>query len=128
MKERIKRIRTEAKLTQAEFGKKIGTEGNTITNYESGNRTPKQAILTAICKEFDICMEWLKDGTGPMHPIRDRKEEITYLFGKAMREGNEKRMALLSLGLNLTPEQVDLLAQMALQLAAEIQNSKKPES
>lgn len=128
MKERIKRIRTEAKLTQAEFGKKIGTEGNTITNYESGNRTPKQAILTAICKEFDICMEWLKDGTGPMHPIRDRKEEITYLFGKAMKEGNANRMAFLSIGLRMTPEQVEQWAQMFLEVAAEIQNSKKPES
>lgn len=128
MKERIKRIRTEAKLTQAEFGKKIGTEGNTITNYESGNRTPKQAILTAICKEFDICMEWLKDGTGPMHPIRDRKEEITYLFGKAMKEGNANRMAFLSIGLRMTPEQVEQWAQMFLEVAAELQKEKKPES
>lgn len=64
MKDRIREIRKDNKLTQAEFGGRIGVRANTITNYESGLRTPADAIILSICKEFGINEEWLKTGTG----------------------------------------------------------------
>jgi len=71
MEERIKKIRKENGLTQTEFGARIGVRGNTITNYETSVRAPSEAILKAICREFDINQEWLETGRGKMK-IRSR--------------------------------------------------------
>ena len=64
MNERIRKVRKHFKLTQTEFGKKIGVAGNTVTNYESGNREPSNAVITSICREFGINEVWLRTGEG----------------------------------------------------------------
>lgn len=132
MQERIKTIRKKHQLTQTEFGEKIHVKGNTIANYECGLRSPSDAIIAAICREFNVREEWLREGIGPMEPIRSREEEIMFLLGKAIQENNKNRMALLSVGLQLSQDQVDLLADIALQLAAQLQENenaeKEPES
>lgn len=69
MKERIKEIRKENKLTQADFGKRIGVKGNTIGNYELGLRNPTDAVVLAICREFNIAEDWLRNGNEPKYLI-----------------------------------------------------------
>lgn len=71
MKERIRAIRKEKKLTQVEFGEKIGVKGNTITNYENGLRNPTDAVILSICREFNVNEEWLRYGTGEMYRKKD---------------------------------------------------------
>ena len=66
LNERIKAIRKEKKLTQSEFGAIIGVKGNTITNYESGNRAPSDAVIFSICREFNVNESWLRTGEGKM--------------------------------------------------------------
>ncbi len=66
MKDRIKKLRKLLKLTQTEFGQKIGVKGNTITNYETGLRTPSDAVLLSICREFRVNYFWLTEGKGEM--------------------------------------------------------------
>lgn len=73
MKDRIKKIRKEYKLTQVEFGERIGVKGNTITNYENGLRTPTDAVILSICREFNINEDWLRTGTGEMRIPRSGK-------------------------------------------------------
>jgi transcriptional regulator with XRE-family HTH domain len=77
MKERIKMIRKKNHLTQKEFGDIIGVKNNTITNYETGERNPSNAIITSICKEFRINKEWLVNGTGEMEVPLSEDEQIT---------------------------------------------------
>lgn len=64
--ERIKKIRKELDLTQAEFGSRIGSVQNTVTGYESGRRNPSAPVIALICKEFSVCEEWLRNGKGEM--------------------------------------------------------------
>lgn len=64
MNKRIREIRKFYNLTQTDFGKRIGVAGNTITNYESGNREPSNAVITLICKEFNVNEVWLRTGEG----------------------------------------------------------------
>ncbi len=66
MEERIKKIRKENGLTQTKFGVCVGVKGNTVTNYENGMRVPSDAVIKAICREFDINQEWLETGKGNM--------------------------------------------------------------
>ncbi len=69
MKNRIKEVRKENKLTQADFGERIGVKGNTIGNYELGLRNPTDAVILSICREFNIVENWLRTGTEPKYAI-----------------------------------------------------------
>ena len=73
MKDRIKKIRKDKKLTQVEFGERIGVKGNTITNYENGLRNPTDAIILSICREFSVNENWLRTGTGDPYLQPDDK-------------------------------------------------------
>lgn len=66
LKDRIKAIRKGHKMTQIEFGSKIGIKGNTVTNYETGLRNPSDAIIKSICREFNTNEHWLRTGEGEM--------------------------------------------------------------
>lgn len=78
MKDRIKQIRKALNLTQVEFGNRLGVKGNTITNYETGLRTPSNSVILSICKEFNINEEWLRTGDGEMFSLEE-DEEATYV-------------------------------------------------
>lgn len=66
MKDRIKLVRKHLKLNQSEFGAKVGVKGNTIGNYELGLRTPSEAVIFSICREFKVDEDWLRTGEGEM--------------------------------------------------------------
>ena len=48
MNNRIKELRKTVKLTQIEFGSRIGVKGNTVTGYENGLRSPSDAVIMCI--------------------------------------------------------------------------------
>lgn len=56
---RIKNIREIHKLTQTEFGELFGIVKSTVSSYEHGNSTPDDDIKIAICKYFNITMDYL---------------------------------------------------------------------
>ena len=66
MKDRIKQLRKSLKLTQTEFGARIGVVGATITCYEKGTRSISNATIQSICREFHVREEWLRTGAEPM--------------------------------------------------------------
>lgn len=66
MKERIKDVRKYYKLTQTQFGERIGMKGNSITSYETGVRIPTRAVICSICREFGVRRAWLENGEGEM--------------------------------------------------------------
>ena len=66
MNERIKKLRKYLDLTQKEFGERIGIKGNTIANYELGRNEPIDAVVSLICREFNVSEEWLRNGAGEM--------------------------------------------------------------
>lgn len=66
MNERIKEIREVLKLSQEEFGKRIGITRAAISNIEKGIRNPSEQTIKSICREFNINYAWLKDGIGDM--------------------------------------------------------------
>ena len=84
MKDRIREIRKNNKMNQAEFGARLGVKGNTIGNYELGLRNPSDAVIFSICSEFNINEEWLRTGKGDMYiiPIEEDAEIISKLIEK----------------------------------------------
>lgn len=64
MKDRIKTLRKSLKLTQEEFGEKIGVARNSVASYEIGRRMPTNAVINSICREFGVNEVWLRTGEG----------------------------------------------------------------
>lgn len=89
MKDRIKKIRKKSGLTQVDFGERIGVKGNTITNYENGLRTPTDAVILSICREFDVNEEWLRNGTGEMFVQKSKDEQISEMLGEIQKSGED---------------------------------------
>ena len=57
---RIKEIRKEKDMTLEDVAKKIGVAKSTIQRYEAGLiSSPKQPVLAAMAKAFNISEEWL---------------------------------------------------------------------
>lgn len=67
MNKRLKEIRLFYKLSQEEFGKKIGVESRGhISALESGKKNITDRIVKDICREFKINEQWLRTGEGNM--------------------------------------------------------------
>lgn len=90
MKERIKQVRKDLKLTQVEFGEKIGVKGNTITNYENGLRNPTDAVILSICREFSVNEHWLRTGEGEPY-IKGSDDELAELVGRLYKDKGSMR-------------------------------------
>ena len=54
LNERLKKLRKTLGLTQQEFADKIGSKRNTIAKYETNTNTPSAAVISLICREFDV--------------------------------------------------------------------------
>lgn len=76
MNTRIKELRKTLKLTQEDFGSRVGVKGNTIGNYELSLRNPSDAVIRSICREFNVNEDWLRFGKGDMFlPFKDEVAE-----------------------------------------------------
>ena len=64
--ERIKVLRKTLDLTQQAFCERIGIKRNTIAKYETGRGEPIDAVVSLICREFNVREEWLRIGKGEM--------------------------------------------------------------
>ena len=86
MNERIKQIRKEFGLSQAEFGKRLGISDAAVSKIESGKNTPAETTIKLICREFQIEYQWLMHGTGPMTSHDTTVED---LVDKHMKDESE---------------------------------------
>ena len=66
LNERIKKLRKGLDLTQQEFANRLGTTRNNIAGYEVGRRSPSEAVISLICKTFNVSETWLRTGEGEM--------------------------------------------------------------
>lgn len=66
MEERIKLLRDTLQLNQEMFGQKLGVTTSTVSGWESGRRSPSQAIIKSICNTYNVSYFWLTEGTGDM--------------------------------------------------------------
>lgn len=89
MKDRIKKIRKDADLTQQEFAQKIGSTQNVLANYEIGRRNPSSSVINNICKTFRVNEEWLRTGEGEPYIKIDRDVALMEWAGTVLSESNE---------------------------------------
>ena len=66
LNERIKKLRKALDLTQQEFANRIGSKRTTIAKYETNTNIPSSAVISLICREFNVNESWLRTGEGEM--------------------------------------------------------------
>lgn len=64
--ERVKELRKSLGLTLEEFGKKLGVGKTAISKIEHGQCNVSDQMALSIRREFNVCEEWLRYGTGDM--------------------------------------------------------------
>ncbi|MBP5185957.1 MAG: helix-turn-helix transcriptional regulator [Clostridiales bacterium] len=75
--ERIKNLRKDSlKLTMEDFGSRLGVGKTAISRIESGDRAVTEQMQIAICREFHVRPEWLRDGEEPIFAERDQNDLI----------------------------------------------------
>ena len=124
MNERIKELRKALKLTQQEFADRLNIKRGAIANYEVGRNEPIDAVISLICKEFNVNEEWLRDGTGEMF----RSEEENSIVAKATMLLGEKDPlfeAFIDTYSRLTPKNRELLYQFMVDFSQSLADKKK---
>jgi len=81
-KEKLKKIRTEKRLTRKKLAEITGLHLMTIASYEAGTREPKAEPLRRIAKAFKLSMEDFFDDEEepieikPLEPVIEKIKEI----------------------------------------------------
>ena len=103
MKDRIKKLRKELDLTQQEFADRLGTARNNIAGYETGKRSPSDAVISLICTKFNVNESWLRDGTGEMFVEMDVEDRLMDWAGSVLGGHDskfKKRFVTMHMGLS----------------------------
>ena len=126
MKERIKKVRKDAGLKQAEFAEKIGLKAGTVTSYETGLRVPSDAVVVSICREFGVSEAWLRDGTGPMYITMDEADELARVFEEIGASDDELVKAAIRVYWRLDEKEKAAIRKPTSDLVAELDEKKSP--
>ena len=59
-KERLKELRVERKLSQADLAKELNVSQRSISSWETGFRQPDFETLERIAKFFDVTADYLR--------------------------------------------------------------------
>ena len=79
MHERFKKIRSENKLTQEEFGQATGIGKIPVSKLKSSENNLSERTIKLICPAFNVNEHWLRTGEGsPTNPLSP-PEEVEFL-------------------------------------------------
>ena len=84
MKDRLKILRKELRLTQQELADRVGISRGNIAAYEVGKNSPSDAVISLICREFNVNEVWLRNGSGSMFQERSEEDEIKSLVSSLL--------------------------------------------
>ena len=82
MNERLKELRKNEGLTLEKFGARLGVSKVAISLIESGKNNLTEQMMKAICREFNVNEEWLRDGVGEPYIIPE--DDITSVVGNIL--------------------------------------------
>ena len=110
--ERIKELRTKKRMSQDEFGEKIGLQKSAISRIERGENNPTEQTILSICREFGVNETWLRTGEGePFKPV-PLNEEIRQYFVPLENLSDEFKTAFADALAELQPEDWEKILDM----------------
>lgn len=118
MKDRIKQIRKDAKLTQPNFGALLGVSQTAVTNWETGFRDPSQPVIETICTKFGVNREWLVNGAGEPYKAVSDDEKLAAWLGEVMASApDDVRRRLIKALSEMPPDAWQIIEQFAAKMA-----------
>lgn len=120
MKDRIKKIRIDNKLSMEKFGERIGITKASVSRIESGENNPSDQTIILICKEFGVNKEWLLTGIGETYDVPE--DDVAAVVSDLLEEDNP--FYDLIVGIMKTYQKLDNKSQEALKnLGKELLNN-----
>lgn len=118
MNNRVKELRKHLKMSQEQFGYRLGVTKTAISNIESGSRGVTSQMRTAIIREFHVNEVWLDTGEGEMFLQQSDDEILVALFDEIMTEGPEDEVrAFVTHFAKLSPEKRHAFAAVIIGMA-----------
>ena len=96
MKNRIKLLRKDLKLTQKEFGDAIKVSNSNISNIENGSVNLTDRNIYEIYSKFNINKDWLKYGIGDMYIDLNKENEIKNIINEFIDDNNAVKKDILN--------------------------------
>ena len=96
MKNRIKLLRKDLKLTQKEFGDAIGVSNSNISNIENGSVNLTDRNIYEICSKFNVNKDWLKHGIGDVYIDLNKEDEIKNIINEFIDDNNAVKKDILN--------------------------------
>ena len=124
MNERIKELRRALNLTQQEFADKLNIKRGAIANYEVGRNEPIDAVISLICREFNVNEEWLRNGTGEMF-VEAKENSIVAKATMLLGEKDPLFEAFIDTYSKLTPKNREILQQFMSDLSQTLNDKKE---
>ena len=63
---RLKEIRQRLKMTQAQWGEKLGISGSAVAKHENGITFPTGKMLNILSSQYNVSMDYLLCGRGTL--------------------------------------------------------------
>ncbi|MCM1424981.1 MAG: helix-turn-helix domain-containing protein [Eubacterium sp.] len=92
MKNRLKEIRKSLPIygkNQKTFAKFLGIPQSNLASYETGRRTPTDAVIQLYCQKCNVNEKWLRTGTGSKTIKKTRNQEITSFTNEVLNLSDE---------------------------------------
>jgi transcriptional regulator with XRE-family HTH domain len=90
--EKIKRLRKENDMCQAQLAEKIGADARRISLYENGKTLPGTDVLTRIAQAFNVSLDYLvKENVDNMATTPIRDEQLLKQFEEIDRMSEEEK-------------------------------------
>ena len=86
---RTKELRDSLGLTQQKFADRLGITRGAVANWDLDRSDPSDAVISLICRVFNVREDWLRDGTGEMLDVKPRAEELGELVRKLLADRPE---------------------------------------
>lgn len=89
---KLKKLRKEHKLTQAQLAERIGVTKPTVSAYENDLRSPSYEVLVSLANVFDVSLDYLLldryDAVLKINGLNEEQLSIIKILIKSFQESN----------------------------------------
>lgn len=104
MNNRIKKVRTDNKLTQEEFASYLKISKSSVSLLESGRNNPSKQTIALLCERFNVNLSWLETGEGDPYIVRSSSANLAEEI-RDITKGEHPLMAAVLASLAAMPPQ-----------------------
>lgn len=127
MKERVKAVRKNLKMTQQAFADELHVARNYITLIETGSSPVTDKFLYNVCSTFHVNEEWLRTGEGEMFKTLDRESEVARIADIMLREIEPSvKNTLIRMVADASEDQLQLLVDSAKKFVENLDDKETP--